>query len=281
MTKSGSVAQDLADIYPADYLDALNRESEVLLEVNFQEEVDLMHVLEICYNIQKDDRARTYTLQRYNCYFFCWCVLTVLTRECMYHEDTPSQEMPPSYQTPPPYQTLPPTSDPQDPQSPEVHGPTAFEVTYPTREDRDIYKPRTDALDGLEMGMEVGKGIGRGMKEGAKKGLEMGKEKAKRVESKRGKLGEMMKGMAKGMAKEVFHEVMQTKMGKWLEGETNASEFYEFIQARIDAYGSRVELARLGKAEVVRSEVRAAIEGVWRAMLIRRHGGGNDQSAFQ
>lgn len=135
-------------------------------------------------------------------------------------------------------------------------------------------------LDGFEMGMEFGKGVGRGMKEGAKKGIEKGKEKAKGMESKRGKAREIMKGMAKEMAKEVFHEVMQTKLGKWLEGDTDFSGFHEFIEARIDAHGSRIELARLGKASVVRLEVREAIEAVWGAMFTRRYGGSDDQSMW-
>lgn len=134
VTKTGSIAQDLANIYPGDYLAIFDQGSEVLLEVTFQQEVDLIHVLEICYNIQKDDRARTYTLQRYNCYFFCWCVLTVLTRECTPQENMPSHKMLPSYQRPPSYQTLPPTFDPQDLQSSEVQDHPSFQVTYPMRE---------------------------------------------------------------------------------------------------------------------------------------------------
>ncbi|KAF8606217.1 hypothetical protein BDV93DRAFT_521060 [Ceratobasidium sp. AG-I] len=81
LTEQGSLAHDLAEILPTEHLAVLDEISDVLEEVSFPCELDLMDVLEICYNIQRDKQTRTYTLQRYNCYFFCWCVLLLLVRK--------------------------------------------------------------------------------------------------------------------------------------------------------------------------------------------------------
>ncbi|KAF8606221.1 hypothetical protein BDV93DRAFT_363545 [Ceratobasidium sp. AG-I] len=72
LTSQGSTAQDFAEVYPGDCLAALHESSKVLTEITFRQEVDLMDVLKICYSIQQDTRARSYTLRRTNCYFFCW-----------------------------------------------------------------------------------------------------------------------------------------------------------------------------------------------------------------
>lgn len=81
ITKEGSVAHDLAEILPSDQLAFLDKTSDVLEEVTFSHDLDLMDILEICYSIQQNKQTRIYTLQRYNCYFFCWCVLLLLTRK--------------------------------------------------------------------------------------------------------------------------------------------------------------------------------------------------------
>ncbi|KAG8724540.1 hypothetical protein FRC09_017438 [Ceratobasidium sp. 395] len=54
--------------------------SESIAEVNLGRELDILDVLAVCYSIQNVNSCRAYTLQRYNCYFLCLTVLTVLTR---------------------------------------------------------------------------------------------------------------------------------------------------------------------------------------------------------
>lgn len=90
LTTSGSAAHDFAEIFSSDRLTDLDKNSDVLLEVTFPHELDLIDILEICYVIQQDARTRTYTLQRYNCYFFCWCVLSILARGSTSWDNTPS-----------------------------------------------------------------------------------------------------------------------------------------------------------------------------------------------
>ncbi|KAG8740204.1 hypothetical protein FRC10_004605 [Ceratobasidium sp. 414] len=54
--------------------------SELISEVDLLSEHDILDVLAICYSIQKTSPGNVYTLQRYNCYFLCLTVLTVLAR---------------------------------------------------------------------------------------------------------------------------------------------------------------------------------------------------------
>ncbi|KAF8606220.1 hypothetical protein BDV93DRAFT_363540 [Ceratobasidium sp. AG-I] len=116
------------------------------------------------------------------------------------------------------------------------------------------------------MGMDFGRGVRKGAREGAKVGMERGKQVAKQFDSKRDKMKAITRGVAKGMARGMYSEMKQTKVGKWLEAESRSYEFEEFIKACIDDHGSRVELVRLGEAEVVRSEVMDAIEEVWKSV---------------
>ncbi|KAG9123606.1 hypothetical protein FRC07_014571, partial [Ceratobasidium sp. 392] len=53
---------------------------EIIAEVDLALEYDILDVLAVCYAIQSTKACRVYTLQRYNCYFLCLTVLTVLTR---------------------------------------------------------------------------------------------------------------------------------------------------------------------------------------------------------
>ncbi|KAF8606236.1 hypothetical protein BDV93DRAFT_553991 [Ceratobasidium sp. AG-I] len=266
LTKHGSMAHDFAEVYPGDYLETLDEGSKVLLEVTFLQEVDLMDVLKICYSIQQDSRTRSYTLPRYNCYFFCWCVLTILTREAVSRNNTPTQETPPSYPAPPEYKSECPTYPLEHPIIP-IHDAPPFLATYPMQEHSEAPKHETGMWEAFEMGMDFGKGVGKGAREGAKEGIERGRQIGKEMESRRARAKAMTKGMAKGMARGIYSEMKQTKVGKWLEAEARSFDFEDFIQSCINDHGSRVELVRLGEASVVRSEVMVAIEEVWQAML--------------
>ncbi|KAG9085684.1 hypothetical protein FS749_004231 [Ceratobasidium sp. UAMH 11750] len=54
--------------------------SNLVAEIDLQQEFDILDVLAVCYSIQNTEACSVYTLQRYNCYFFCWTILAVLTR---------------------------------------------------------------------------------------------------------------------------------------------------------------------------------------------------------
>ncbi|EUC61194.1 hypothetical protein RSOL_387240, partial [Rhizoctonia solani AG-3 Rhs1AP] len=50
----------------------------------------LRDVLAICYGISNHYRAKRYTLQQYNCYFFSWTLVLALSRACMNWESSSS-----------------------------------------------------------------------------------------------------------------------------------------------------------------------------------------------
>ncbi|KAG8796015.1 hypothetical protein FRC12_006344 [Ceratobasidium sp. 428] len=78
----GCAAQDLIQWFSvADYeSSSIKSSSERIAGVDLNREFDILDVLAVCYSIQRTKRCRAYTLQRYNCYFLCLTVLTVLTR---------------------------------------------------------------------------------------------------------------------------------------------------------------------------------------------------------
>ncbi|KAF8602853.1 hypothetical protein BDV93DRAFT_545019 [Ceratobasidium sp. AG-I] len=80
LIEQGSLAHDVAEIISVDHFAIIDTTSFVLQEIALSRELDVLDIFEICYYIQQNRRTRTYTLQRYNCYFFCWCVLSVLAR---------------------------------------------------------------------------------------------------------------------------------------------------------------------------------------------------------
>ncbi|KAG9082262.1 hypothetical protein FRC06_005149 [Ceratobasidium sp. 370] len=54
--------------------------SNLIAEIDLQQDFDILDVLAVCYSIQQTRVCSVYTLQRYNCYFFCWTILAALTR---------------------------------------------------------------------------------------------------------------------------------------------------------------------------------------------------------
>ncbi|KAG8736251.1 hypothetical protein FRC10_009543 [Ceratobasidium sp. 414] len=79
---AGCTSNDLIQWFSADdYTQFSNTmPSNLIAEVDLQQEFDILDILAVCYSIQKTKACRVYTLQRYNCYFFCWTILAVLTR---------------------------------------------------------------------------------------------------------------------------------------------------------------------------------------------------------
>ncbi|KAH7333767.1 hypothetical protein B0J17DRAFT_676787 [Rhizoctonia solani] len=61
--------------------DAISKEpADLVWQIDFPRNFDLLDVLAICFSIQQTPRCRPYTLQRFNCYFLCLTILTVLAR---------------------------------------------------------------------------------------------------------------------------------------------------------------------------------------------------------
>ncbi|KAG8738984.1 hypothetical protein FRC10_006288 [Ceratobasidium sp. 414] len=79
---SGCAACNLIQWFPGDKYEAYvqDKPSVLVAEVGFPRKFDVLDVLAVCYSIQQHPDSRNYTLQCYNCYFFCCAILTVLTR---------------------------------------------------------------------------------------------------------------------------------------------------------------------------------------------------------
>ncbi|KAF8686335.1 hypothetical protein RHS04_00329 [Rhizoctonia solani] len=91
----GCKAHDIIQWFAKDdYLNhPLAREpSELVTKIEFPEVFDLLDVLAICYGIQGIEKSSVYTLQRYNCYFLCLTVLSLLARRCANWETVISQD---------------------------------------------------------------------------------------------------------------------------------------------------------------------------------------------
>ncbi|KAG8704396.1 hypothetical protein FRC08_002253 [Ceratobasidium sp. 394] len=78
----GCEAQDLIEWFPAEQYAVFthNKYSKLIAEVQFPHEFDILDVLAVCYSIQKHIWTSAYTLQCYNCYFFCCTILSILAR---------------------------------------------------------------------------------------------------------------------------------------------------------------------------------------------------------
>ncbi|KAJ1302296.1 hypothetical protein OPQ81_001113 [Rhizoctonia solani] len=54
--------------------------SDLLLRMQFPKGQDLLTILAICYGIHKNKNTQSYSLTRYNCYFFSWMIITATAR---------------------------------------------------------------------------------------------------------------------------------------------------------------------------------------------------------
>ncbi|CEL52159.1 hypothetical protein RSOLAG1IB_00698 [Rhizoctonia solani AG-1 IB] len=52
-----------------------------VLDIRFQQRLDLFRILELCYAVQESNSAARYTLFKFNCYFMCWTILINLIRD--------------------------------------------------------------------------------------------------------------------------------------------------------------------------------------------------------
>ncbi|KAG8714062.1 hypothetical protein FRC08_012423 [Ceratobasidium sp. 394] len=82
ISPSGCVACDMIEWFPGDEYQQFisDKPSEEVHKLRFPTEFDILDVLAICYSIQQNQHARRYTLQRYNCYFFCSAILSIMAR---------------------------------------------------------------------------------------------------------------------------------------------------------------------------------------------------------
>ncbi|KAF9519303.1 hypothetical protein BS47DRAFT_1274339, partial [Hydnum rufescens UP504] len=88
MKSDGSESIDTVE--DVNSLSELDKTSYTLAEVHCQGgDVDLSNIIKICFGIHIDDKARHYTLQRFNCYFFSWTILVATARHAVPWETLP------------------------------------------------------------------------------------------------------------------------------------------------------------------------------------------------
>ncbi|KAG9096043.1 hypothetical protein FRC06_009132, partial [Ceratobasidium sp. 370] len=81
ISAEGTTAYDMAQSFADDSSpNACLETSDVIAEIEFPRELDLMDVLRICRAIHEGEKTCNYTLQSYNCYFFTLAIQAVLTR---------------------------------------------------------------------------------------------------------------------------------------------------------------------------------------------------------
>ncbi|KAG8734962.1 hypothetical protein FRC10_011153 [Ceratobasidium sp. 414] len=81
VTLPGCTACDMVEWFPKDNYERsiLDTPSDLIAEVQFPSDFDILDILAVCYSIQQR-RARNYSLQCFNCYWFCCTVLSILAR---------------------------------------------------------------------------------------------------------------------------------------------------------------------------------------------------------
>ncbi|CUA70589.1 AGAP008095-PA [Rhizoctonia solani] len=79
-------AYDFAEFKLFEQLDEKERNSTVELAITFPQAIPLEEVFKICSSISQHPYAQQYTLRQYNCYFFAWCITTMLVRLQMHYD---------------------------------------------------------------------------------------------------------------------------------------------------------------------------------------------------
>ncbi|KAG9125235.1 hypothetical protein FRC07_008458 [Ceratobasidium sp. 392] len=91
ITLSGCATCDTIEWFPAG-ASYEAKVSDLITEVRFPSNFDILDVLAVCYSVQQQPRARRYSLQYFNCYFFCCAILSVLARRVFDFERMTSLE---------------------------------------------------------------------------------------------------------------------------------------------------------------------------------------------
>ncbi|CAE6440423.1 unnamed protein product [Rhizoctonia solani] len=75
---------------PTEYESSIfnSRPSKLVAEIEFPCDLDIMDVLAVCYAVHKRPYTRSFTMQRFNCYFLCGAILLALTRRFVRWEAT-------------------------------------------------------------------------------------------------------------------------------------------------------------------------------------------------
>jgi hypothetical protein len=95
ISRSGCTAMDMVQWLPKDKYRAfmVNGTWKLVSEIDFPREFGVRDVLAICYSIQTHETARRYSLQRYNCYFFCCTIISILARRCVRWESMFTEDL--------------------------------------------------------------------------------------------------------------------------------------------------------------------------------------------
>ncbi|KAG8773044.1 hypothetical protein FRC12_002760 [Ceratobasidium sp. 428] len=92
VSRAGSHAHDIIERITYDDYEQLDESSDIISSIRLPHVFDLLDILAICYAIQKHKHSSKYTLQRYNCYFFCDTILVILTRRLVGWEQAFTRE---------------------------------------------------------------------------------------------------------------------------------------------------------------------------------------------
>ena len=81
--KAGCKPYDTIQTIGSRSLSELEKSSNCVVELRWRGKlkIDLLFVLSICFALRQDQRAKQYTLQRYNCYFLSWTIIMVAVRQ--------------------------------------------------------------------------------------------------------------------------------------------------------------------------------------------------------
>lgn len=95
LKKEGTMAEDSAQVLSSSeegYTEIMEQ-SEVLLSMGIPDGEDLQLILAVCCGIQTHPHAASYSLLRYNCYFFSWTIVTAVARHASNWEQATTTEI--------------------------------------------------------------------------------------------------------------------------------------------------------------------------------------------
>ena len=81
--RTGCKTYDTIQSVESRILEELEQTSDCVVELHWQGEqsIDLLFILSICFALKQDEKAKQYTLQRYNCYFLSWAIVMIAARD--------------------------------------------------------------------------------------------------------------------------------------------------------------------------------------------------------
>ncbi|KAF8595213.1 hypothetical protein BDV93DRAFT_611511 [Ceratobasidium sp. AG-I] len=85
LSRFGSEAIDT--VQEVKTMEALDNNSRCLAALHVGDQLCVKAILAICFGIRDDSKTRRYTLQKYNCYFFSWSIVSIVARYLVASED--------------------------------------------------------------------------------------------------------------------------------------------------------------------------------------------------